>query len=142
MKSALVNYSDSDSDDSKDHALPACPGRNLKRKRDGLDNAVSGLPPLPATFHDLYASTARVSSQDDPSMHAGRQRVLPHVEGSWPTHVYLECKLCVEGSMIVQRMMANGLEGILLQQNRTSYLTSSPFSAKRRVPMKHPYTVC
>lgn len=91
MKPALVDYSDSD--DSAQDTAPAVPARNLKRKRDGMDtNAVSSLPPLPATFHDLYASTARASSQDDSKMHGGRQRVTPHIEGNWPTHVYLECK--------------------------------------------------
>lgn len=95
MKTPLVNYSDSD--DADDHPVLAPKGRNLKRKADGLDNdAVSDLPPLPATFHDLYASTTRASSQDDPNMHGGRQRVIPHVEGHWPTHVYLECKQSIE----------------------------------------------
>lgn len=93
MKTALVDYSDSD--DSDHHTLHPLPARNLKRKHNDLDNAVSDLPPLPATFYDLYASNSRASSQDDPSMHGGRQRVMPHVEGDWPTHVYLECKHCL-----------------------------------------------
>jgi hypothetical protein len=39
----------------------------------------------------LYASSIRVSVRDDPSLHGGRKRVIPHVEGNWPTHIYLEC---------------------------------------------------
>lgn len=83
----LVEYSDSEGSE------PSCLGdtqsRGTKRKRTSEDN--SSLPPLPDTFHDLYASTSRLSNQDDPSLHGGRQRVTPHVDGNWPTHVYIEC---------------------------------------------------
>lgn len=83
----LVEYSDSESSE------PSCPEgsqtRGIKRKR--ISEIEPVLPPLPDTFHDLYASTARVSDQDDPSLHGGRQRVTPHVDGNWPTHVYIEC---------------------------------------------------
>ena len=82
---ALVEYSDSESEeDTKVQSPPA--------KRPRQDNKpTSSLPPLPTTFHDLYASTTRVSVQDDPSLHGGRKRIIPHVEGNWPTHLYLEC---------------------------------------------------
>ncbi|KAL3465305.1 U6 snRNA phosphodiesterase Usb1 [Aspergillus heterothallicus] len=79
---ALVQYSDSDSEIDEE-----APPRKIKK----LDHsAPSTLPPLPAAFHDLYASSIRVSVRDDPSLHGGRKRVIPHIEGNWPTHIYLE----------------------------------------------------
>ncbi|KAL8950743.1 MAG: hypothetical protein Q9222_003240 [Ikaeria aurantiellina] len=91
----LVDYSDSDDpdgrDDMKDTAranTAEIDGMHKKRKREEQSPS---LPPLPDTFHDLYVSTARVSKHDDPNLHGGRQRQTPHVEGQWPTHVYIEC---------------------------------------------------
>lgn len=81
----LVEYSDSDSEKEEVETQAA-----KRRKVSGSD--AQALPPLPSSFLDQYSSTVRTSTKDDPSMHGGRKRVTPHVEGNWPTHVYLECK--------------------------------------------------
>jgi hypothetical protein len=85
----LVDYSDSEADEEENEGREAAPP--AKRRR--VSGVTSNLPPLPQAFRDLYSSTVRTSTQDDPSLHGGRKRVIPHVPGSWPTHIYLECKL-------------------------------------------------
>ncbi|EHY53933.1 poly(U)-specific 3'-to-5' RNA exonuclease [Exophiala dermatitidis] len=50
----------------------------------------SSPPPLPPSFASLYATNVRTFAADDPSLHAGRKRQIPHVAGNWPTHVFLE----------------------------------------------------
>ncbi|GIZ43811.1 hypothetical protein CKM354_000702400 [Cercospora kikuchii] len=76
----LVDYSDS----SESEAEPASKRRKLETQQTNV------LPPLPAQFRDLYSSTVRTSTRDDPALHGGRKRVTPHVAGNWPTHVYLD----------------------------------------------------
>ena len=102
---SLVPYSDSDSESSNSTLTAKRPARSRestpvskKRRIQGSSsnqecaNSESNLPPLPAKFRDLYAVATRVSTQDDPDLHGGRKRAIPHVVGNWPTHVYLECK--------------------------------------------------
>ncbi|KAL2831802.1 U6 snRNA phosphodiesterase Usb1 [Aspergillus cavernicola] len=101
---ALVQYSDSESD-----AEQEAPPRKINKIQDPPSHhrPIASLPPLPASFHDLYASSTRVSVRDDPSLHGGRKRVIPHVEGNWPTHIYLEWypskeELGILGNIITQ----------------------------------------
>ncbi|KAL8332655.1 hypothetical protein RB593_002760 [Gaeumannomyces tritici] len=88
---ALVEYS-SDSGSETEHKPESCP----VAKTAVLGGASTGggdrpsLPPLPPSFHDLYASTVRASARDDPSLHQGRTRQIPHVAGNWPSHIYIE----------------------------------------------------
>ena len=91
---SLVDYSDSgDESDAFIETSNPDPSPGSKRKRMGDDGErTKPLPPLPDTFHNVYASTARIGTSDDPSLHGGRQRQVPHIEGNWPTHVYIECK--------------------------------------------------
>jgi hypothetical protein len=84
----LVDYSSSESEEDKTSKST----HPLKRKRPSLNQESSSLPPLPASFHDLYSTNTRTSTSDDPALHGGRKRQIPHVQGNWPSHVYLDCE--------------------------------------------------
>ncbi|KAK3942761.1 hypothetical protein QBC46DRAFT_457365 [Diplogelasinospora grovesii] len=91
----LVDYSSDDSDSGSSSQSGKKSGQReggeppCKKPRTE-PNHISDLPPLPTAFHDLYASTVRTTTVDDPTLHQGRTRQIPHVSGNWPSHVYIE----------------------------------------------------
>lgn len=99
---SLIAYASSDDDEVDDaeaqemkQPSTALPAKRRKLVDSGLRAlpATPPLPALPAAFHDLYSSNVRTSTRDDPSLHGGRKRVTPHVDGNWPGHVFLECEI-------------------------------------------------
>ncbi|KAF2403737.1 hypothetical protein EJ06DRAFT_553978 [Trichodelitschia bisporula] len=99
MSTPLVAYSDSSADDEP----PPLP-KQLKRKRSAQSG--SDLPALPQAFHDLYSTNARISTIDDPNLHGGRRRQVPHVEGNWPSHVYLEWRPSHSETVVLADLIA------------------------------------
>lgn len=90
----LVDYSDSDSQ-SDNPPKRVCTSCLSPTTQPALGpSSPTELPPLPSRFHDLYVAAPRLAARDDPSLHGGRQRAVPHEVGNWPTFVFLECRYC------------------------------------------------
>ncbi|KAF4341767.1 snrna phosphodiesterase [Fusarium beomiforme] len=132
---ALVDYSSSsESDESSGSA-----SHHVKRRKgldgiaahsDGPSGSVtkhadaSSMPPLPDTFHDLYASTVRQSVVDDPSLHQGRKRQVPHVVGNWPSHVYTEWHPSTTQHRLLTNLMADIEKEVSSEIKLHNFLTS------------------
>ncbi|OXG15039.1 hypothetical protein C367_05703 [Cryptococcus neoformans Ze90-1] len=86
---ALVDYSSS-SDDEEGHASQkrATPPSKKPKK----------LPSLPLTFD--------IAPKDDPSLHQGRMRSRPYVDGEYNTHVYLSLSISWKLSKILETIIA------------------------------------
>ncbi|KAI1774766.1 hypothetical protein F4818DRAFT_418867 [Hypoxylon cercidicola] len=103
---ALVDYSSSDSEpEPEPEEARSAAAKRQKTSHDASPDAPS-LPPLPAAFHNLYASTVRVSTRDDPALHQGRKRVNPHKAGSWPSHLYIEWHPTTPQHALLSKLLA------------------------------------
>lgn len=124
---ALVDYSSSGSESEPDtqpvKRRKAVDGSSRSTDRDGAAGA-SSMPPLPDTFHDLYASTVRQSVVDDPSLHQGRKRHIPHVVGNWPSHVYTEWHPSTEQHGLLNTLIADIEEHVSSDTKLFNFLTS------------------
>jgi hypothetical protein len=103
----LVDYPSSDEESiinpsSDAHKDITAVSSSKKRKREDIEPTRETLPPLPPVFHTLFVTAPRTHPSDDPSLHGGRTRQVPHVEGNWPTHIYLECRSSGESSLTVR----------------------------------------
>ncbi|KAI1807025.1 hypothetical protein F4811DRAFT_63265 [Daldinia bambusicola] len=121
---ALVDYS-SDSESEAGGAVSASAAKRQKTSHEKSPKDSSALPPLPDSFHDLYASTVRVSTSDDPALHQGRKRVNPHRVGSWPSHLYIEWHPTASQRSILSTLLSD-LQAALspLSADVASFLTS------------------
>ncbi|RFN43563.1 snrna phosphodiesterase [Fusarium flagelliforme] len=120
---ALVDYSSSESG-SEDESHRAKRQKGVDHSVDGDVDAASSMPPLPDTFHDLYASTVRQSVVDDPTLHQGRKRQVPHVVGNWPSHVYTEWHPSTVQHGLLTTLIADIEEQVSSEIKLFNFLTS------------------
>ncbi|KAI1353394.1 U6 snRNA phosphodiesterase Usb1 [Xylaria sp. FL0043] len=126
----LVDYSDSD---SSEEASGPPTEKPKKESNASISNATKdALPPLPSAFHDLYASTVRISASDDPTLHQGRRRVNPHKIGHWPSHLYIEWHPTPAERTTLTTLLTK------IQSNLTSSSSFSPPSLSSSTPSDSP----
>ncbi|KAG0145104.1 hypothetical protein CROQUDRAFT_723603 [Cronartium quercuum f. sp. fusiforme G11] len=65
------------------------------------------LPPpcFSSTTTSSKPRTARPCPIDDPTLHQGRKRSKPHVEGDWPTHIYLSLEIPDEVKKLIDKVV-------------------------------------
>ncbi|EPE29368.1 hypothetical protein GLAREA_00528 [Glarea lozoyensis ATCC 20868] len=114
---ALVDYTSSSSDEDNPKNSTASKDQVIGGKRKHDTKEFENLPPLPSKFHDLYASTTRASTRDDPSLHSGRKRGTPHIEGNWPTHLYIEWCPPTTEHIVVSDFLAKLIEATATQND-------------------------
>ncbi|KAE8539737.1 hypothetical protein D1P53_003673 [Cryptococcus gattii VGV] len=85
---ALVDYGSS-SDDEEEHVPQRLATPAKKQKK---------LPTLPLNFN--------TTPKDDPSLHQGRTRSRPYVDGEYNTHVYISLSISLELSKILKTIIA------------------------------------
>lgn len=128
----LVDYSSSDSDTPhRDEQLPAAKKRKTSAAaaaaappNNDLTLPPSTLPPLPPSFHNLYATTVRPFTADLPSLHQGRKRAIPHVDGHWPSHIYIEWHPAPAHHAALAGLIAALAHALAPLLTLTSFLTS------------------
>lgn len=81
----LVSYTSSSEDET-----PPAKRISTNQPRKAIITP-SNLPPLPAALQNLYTTSVRPTTKDNPALHSGRTRQTPHVEGDWPSHICIEC---------------------------------------------------
>ncbi|XP_062567651.1 U6 snRNA phosphodiesterase 1-like [Saccostrea cucullata] len=92
--SSLVQYSDSEGEDSDDRDVTSVDCDPRKRKQSPLSqNSVGNVKkirssevlPLPDTIKSLFSNGDK--HLDNPEEHEGRTRSFEHLEGNWATHI-------------------------------------------------------
>lgn len=122
----LVSY---DSDDDDATVTEPQPSSHERSRDEGDDDSSQPTkkpaPALPANFQTLYSSNVRSSTTDDPALHGGRQRQVPHIVGNWPTFIYLEWLPSDEDLAVLDQVIADAASQLNGSTEPTSSLTSS-----------------
>ncbi|KAK4444079.1 U6 snRNA phosphodiesterase Usb1 [Podospora aff. communis PSN243] len=120
---ALVDYASDSSASSTDDPPPKKRPRLVPSPRPTSTPAPK-LPPLPPAFHDLYASTVRTATSDDPALHQGRTRQISHVVGNWPSHIYVEWHPPSETQTLLTSLLSALQEKLPPEYKLSTFLTS------------------